>query len=109
LPDGEHWDLLLEQEETLATWQLNAKPSGPRALPIAAVRIPDHRKKYLVYEGPLRDGRGFVIRFDHGRYRVLEQDDQRWLFYLTGQVLFGRFCLVRSPDDPPEAWVLTSG
>ncbi len=109
LPDGEHWDLLLQQGNMLATWQLQAKPTGPQALPVAATRIGDHRKKYLVYEGPIDGDRGVVARFDHGHYRILERDEHRWLVHLTGQVLVGRFCLVRSPDDAPDAWLLTTG
>jgi hypothetical protein len=108
LPDSEHWDLLLEDGNMLAAWQLAGKPTGPQALPLAATRIADHRKKYLVYEGPVSDNRGSVVRFDHGHYRVLERSEHRWLVHLAGQILFGRFGLVRSPEDPPEAWVLTT-
>jgi len=108
LPDSEHWDLLLEQDQALATWQLLAKPTGPGALPIIAMRIADHRKKYLVYEGPLANQGGVVTRFDHGNFRTLQRDEQRWLISLSGQVLFGRFCLVQPPDQPPESWLLTT-
>ena len=56
---GEHWDLMLEREQALITWQMLAEPVGPDACPIDCIRIQDHRKTYLDYQG-----RVFVERFD---------------------------------------------
>ena len=80
-----HWDLMLESEETLATWSL-----PPMALPIGefqcpAKRLPDHRKRYLDYEGPVSDGRGTVRRIDAGTFERL--DERR--FRLNGSVFAG--------------------
>ncbi|HUU85047.1 MAG TPA: DNA polymerase ligase N-terminal domain-containing protein [Phycisphaerae bacterium] len=104
LPGGEHWDLLLEQDDTLASWQLSAEPHGPDALPLAAVRIFDHRKRYLDYEGPISGERGSVTQFDGGELRLLETGGQRWLFELAGRVFRGRFCLTRAPDTGADLW-----
>ena len=106
--DGEHWDLMLEQGAVLATWRLATKPTGRSALPIEAVRIDDHRKKFLVYEGPLSDGQSMVSRFDHGSYRLLDDNPQRWVFQLNGQILYGRFCLAHLLDSQSDQWLLST-
>jgi hypothetical protein len=61
-----HWDLMLEDGEVLRTWRL-AAPPGPGTA-IAAEALPDHRKHYLDYEGPVGGGRGTVRRWDRGEY-----------------------------------------
>jgi hypothetical protein len=33
-------------------------------------RLPDHRRVYLEYQGPLSHGRGEVLRIDSGGYRA---------------------------------------
>src|SRR5262245_61559573 len=67
-----HWDLMLEEGETLATWRLSALP-GRERLVIPAERIGAHRLAYLDYEGPLSGNRGRVNRWDVGVY-VQEQE-----------------------------------
>ena len=64
---GEHWDLMLEQGNTLLTWQLLREPFELASLPIPARRIGDHRKAYLDYEGSLSRNRGDVRRVGEGR------------------------------------------
>lgn len=105
--DGEHWDLLLEGDDALATWQLASRPVGCSALPISATRLPDHRKIYLEYEGPISGDRGRVTRIDDGEYRPLDRRADRHLFELEGRVLRGRFCLSRATADPPDRWTLS--
>lgn len=99
LPASEHWDLLLEQEAALATWQLPRPPNGSDGHPLEAIRIFDHRKKYLDYEGPVSDNRGVVQRHDRGRYRMVDLSDGRWVVDLDGQLLNGRFELVLLHGD----------
>jgi hypothetical protein len=105
LPDGEHWDLMLEQGDTLATWRLPSPPTGPPAAPLEATRIGNHRKHYLDYEGPVSGGRGEVAQFDRGHYQAIERDDDRWLIEFDGAVLSGRFALTRVAGEPADRWV----
>jgi len=78
-PDGgngeffDHYDLMLEQEGKLATWQLEDLPDFNKS--VAAKKLPDHRALYLDYEGPISDDRGSVKRIMAGTYRVCHQDD----------------------------------
>jgi len=104
--NGEHWDLLLEQEDSLATWQLPAAPAGPQVLPLPARRIADHRKLYLDYEGPIRGDRGRVRRIDGGTVRWIESGETSLVFELSGQVLHGRFRLECTLEASADAWCL---
>jgi hypothetical protein len=66
-----HWDLLVEVagQERLATWRLSENPIEVDA-PIPALRIEDHRRIYLDYEGPLTGRRGWVRRVDSGAAKL---------------------------------------
>lgn len=67
-----HWDLMLEEAESLRTWRLLKEPDSPN--PITAEALPNHRKHYLTYEGPLSGNRGTVTQWDSGTYDVLQAD-----------------------------------
>lgn len=69
---------MLEVGEVLRTWRLRDFPHP--GLAVAAEPLPDHRKAYLDYEGPVSGGRGTVAQVDAGEYRVLKTD-------ATGMVL----------------------
>ena len=68
---GEHWDLMLERGQVLATWQLLRDPSAARCLPLPARRIGDHQSVLREHlerskaDGPGRDGEGDRARGGH--------------------------------------------
>ena len=64
-----HWDFLLEQGEALQTWRLPTPPDEVHTL--TTVKLPDHRKMYLDYEGPVSRGRGTVKQWDSGTFDVV--------------------------------------
>ena len=72
-----HWDLMLERDGALLTWNLPSLPAawggeaGIGFAEITATRIADHRLAYLDYEGPISGERGSVTRVDRGEYEVL--------------------------------------
>lgn len=77
-----HWDLLLDAGEMAWTWRLLDEPcreSHPRA-----VRIADHRRLYLNYEGPVSGQRGSVTRWDWGTYSILEETADHLTVQLRG-------------------------
>lgn len=106
LPDDadrpSHWDLMFERDESdrLWTWSLAELPRADG--PVAAQRLPDHRRAYLDYEGPVSGNRGTVRRWDTGTCRCLRDDEGELLFQLNGQRLRGQLRLERlvSPDEP---------
>jgi hypothetical protein len=66
-PDApDHFDLLLDAPDTpggkLLTWRILPHPHSWPRHPPAATRLPDHRRLYLTYEGPLSNNRGHVRR-----------------------------------------------
>jgi hypothetical protein len=82
-----HWDFMIETDNTLKTWSLDEEPGYDRV--ISAVRIADHRREYLDYEGPLSQDRGNVTRFDHGSYTLISEDDTGLLLEMRGSRLQG--------------------
>jgi hypothetical protein len=100
---GEHWDLMLEVGDGLATWQLLREPASASSMPIPARRIGDHRKTYLEYEGPVSGDRGTVLRIDGGSVMIEELTGTRGVFEATGTLLAGRFVLARGAGD---GWIL---
>ena len=75
-----HWDFLLEQEEDCLAWRLLLPPSPGGSC--GGQPLPDHRKHYLSYEGPVSGNRGSVTQFDAGCFarQVLEPDELRLTF-----------------------------
>lgn len=99
LDDSEHWDLMLEQGEVLLTWQLLRDPTDPSNFPIPALRIGDHRKAYLNYEGLVTGNRGTVRRVDSGTVEFEENTPQYHRVVLHGDRLRGTFLLRQQIED----------
>jgi hypothetical protein len=95
---GEHWDLMLERDGVLLTWQLQRESITPADLPIPATRIDDHRLAYLDYEGPVSRNRGHVRRVDEGTVIFQELTDSQVVFKLAGKRLCGAFEVRTSTD-----------
>jgi hypothetical protein len=87
-----HYDLMLEHEGALATWQFSIPPTKiDQNTVLSARKLPDHRRQYLDYQGPISQGRGEVTRLDKGTCEVVSHDPQRWEVLFKGGVLRGRF------------------
>lgn len=74
LPDGSsHFDWLLEPREGLPLIAFRVAHRLDLVTPaeFSAQRIPDHRREYLDYQGPVSGGRGTVSRVAQGLCRVL--------------------------------------
>lgn len=75
LPDGTgHFDWLLEcpGREGLMTFRVSERIDLPGCRGFEAVRVADHRRAYLTYEGPISEGRGVVARAAQGTCEVEE-------------------------------------
>ena len=70
---NDHFDFMLEKEESLLSWVLPLWPLS--AEPVDVKRIDDHRKSYLDYEGPVSNDRGEVSRVDAGRYVMVAKTE----------------------------------
>lgn len=99
----DHWDFMLEQDDSLATWALDSRPDLSEFT--RAVRLANHRLRYLDYEGPISGNRGHVTQFDSGECRLLDENDDLVRAELRGQKLIGLVILARSEDD--DHWRFT--
>ena len=86
-----HWDLMLEVGEVLWTWRLDAVPRPSTVC--RAIRIADHRRLYLDYEGPVSGDRGVVRRIAGGEFAWVENSPGRIAIRLEGDGLAGRLSL----------------
>jgi len=94
-----HYDLMLEDGPVLATWQIPVCPIEiGQTGTISAIKLPDHRRRYLDYEGPVSRDRGEVRLVDKGTYKVLARDEGLWRVKLCGGVLQGTFELVKEGE-----------
>ena len=66
-----HYDLMLDvsPDSDLRTWRVYHWP--PMAM-TRVVRLSDHRRRYLTYEGPISGGRGEVRRVERGQAVLME-------------------------------------
>jgi len=81
-----HYDLMLEEGTSLATWQLPCRPAElPPGQAVNAPRLPNHRTAYLTYEGPVSRGRGHVRRVDAGACESLSTEQHRVVVRLRGR------------------------
>lgn len=101
---GSHWDLMLDTGSVLRTWALDEFPAIGQ--PVSARPLPDHRRWYLTYEGPLtpdeRGDRGRVTRVAAGTFQLHEQSLARTVFDLASNQLTGQALLVAAPASPQE-------
>lgn len=93
-PRSSHWDFLLEHTDgTLRSWALSDEPAFGAEIPAEA--LPDHRREYLDYEGPISGDRGRVTRWDRGTYRTVSQFEHEWQVEIAGERLVGRVSLLQ--------------
>ncbi len=97
----EHFDLMLEAEEVLLTWQLSveAMEGLVRGRRVEARQIQDHRKKYLSYEGPISCDRGSISIFDSGEYRRLKEKGNTTEYFFSGKELQGRILFTENEKE----------
>lgn len=101
-----HWDWLFQQPPpgtslwAWATDPLDVIGSGCRVtLPCgsaAALRLVDHRDRYLDYEGPIEGRRGSVRQIATGHYDLLRQSPDRFemQLYWTGSQSIDDGCVI---------------
>lgn len=98
-----HWDFMLEQDESLATWKVYHDLLEVGKEEWELLRIGDHRPAYLDYEGAVSGRRGEVRRVCSGTYALHEKKSQAWMIRLRSAELAGEFEL-READG--ERWLM---
>jgi hypothetical protein len=95
-----HWDLMLEWGDVLRTWALASEPAVGDSGKTEA--LPDHRRSYLDYEGPVSGNRGHVTRWDFGEYEIASESDSQLLLTLRGERLSAHVTLEKG--DGSHFW-----
>ncbi len=80
-----HWDLLLEQTDSLKTWRVLEEPSTKSLIEVEP--LADHRLHYLDYEGPVSRNRGSVTQWDKGEFEIISGEASPLVFKLNGSRL----------------------
>lgn len=71
-----HWDMLIDLDacqERVATWAINHLPKD-FAYSGQAIKLTDHRRIYLNYEGPISGNRGKVERIYSGSFQLINDE-----------------------------------
>jgi hypothetical protein len=107
--NGVHWDFMLEADEALRTWAIDAPVVSGKDLPARA--LGDHRKIYLEYEGPVARDRGSVRRIDAGTFQVRVWSRDHVQVDLSGTQLVGEVVLrsTGAVSGANESWVFRLG
>jgi len=95
---------MIEHGSTLATWKMDTPPEDVRVGGIQCVRLADHRRRYLDYEGPISGDCGHVARHDEGACRVHQRSGTAWRVAFRGRCLDGVFLLEK--EGQGTAWRL---
>lgn len=95
---------MLEQAEDLLTWSLLEIPGPGQSVP--AESLPNHRKLYLDYRGPVSGDRGEVQPWDTGRFDWLQRDERQVVVHLCGQQLKGTVRLAKLSEGG-KSWSMT--
>lgn len=97
----DHYDLMIDRGESLQSWQIPS-PLLPDLLAgreIASLRIQDHRRGYLDYQGPVSCDRGRVEILDTGEYTLGTESPPSLTITLSGRIFRGTLIISR-PEGP---------
>jgi len=92
----DHYDFMLENDDILLTWRIDLAEYNRmlKGEPASAVKIHDHSRKYLDYQGPVSCGRGYVKLIDSGEFKSSGADS----FFLYGKILSGTLVIEEGID-----------
>jgi hypothetical protein len=84
-----HWDLMIEAGDILKTWRLDNPPEKLAAETTKATPIFDHDKKFLIYQGPVNNGKGNVEIVDEGTCTIESVNGNELKINFNGKTLRG--------------------
>jgi len=98
-----HFDLMLESSGILKTWSFAEAPKKYRSKSVMQkIKIlPNHRLKYLDYEGKISRGRGWVKIWDKGYYQEIIENKNCRVFLVKGQKIKGYLIILSHPSRLP--------
>ena len=93
-----HYDFRLEMEGVLRSWAIPKGPSMDPSDKRLAVLVEDHPLEYAAFEGIIPEGEygaGRVAIWDRGSYSLLEEKEDKIVFFIEGKKFRGNFTLIR--------------
>ncbi len=93
-----HYDLRLEMNGVLKSWAIPKEPPTKHGIRRLAIQTEDHELGYANFEGVIPEGMygaGKVEIWDKGEYEMDEKEEDKLAFFLKGDKLNGRYCLVK--------------
>ena len=104
----DHWDfrvLRRPNANSAYSWALpkSSFPSGDEKL--LAVQTPDHSKKYMSFEGNLKNGDRVEI-YDSGECDIISDTPNRKIFNLLGKKVKGIFILIKTQSANENSWII---
>ena len=100
-----HFDLFLESEGTLMTWELTSLLTTQNNQVVR--RLANHRLVYLDFQGPLSDDRGTVKLVDTGSLEWVTLESERLISRINGQTTDGILTLTSEDSSTDDVWNLT--
>jgi len=106
ITETDHYDFMFEKDGTLLTWRIGLDDYRKiiNGEPASAIRIQDHDRKYLNYQGPVSCGRGHVKLIDSGEYKHIGDN----LYFLHGEIVSGSL-VIKAGNKGNDIFILTPG
>jgi bifunctional non-homologous end joining protein LigD len=104
-----HYDFRLEHEGVFKSWAVpKGLPERPGVRRLA-LQVEDHSLAFGEFEGEIPKGQygaGTVEIWDRGNYTLHEWTDEKIVFSLEGQLLAGRYCMIRFHRKGEREWLV---
>ena len=100
-----HYDLRLEEGNTLKSWAIPKEPPVEEGVRRLAVQTEDHPPGYEEFEGVIPEGEygaGTVEIWDRGTYIPLETTPGKRVIDIRGKKLKGRYVLIKLKAKVPD-------
>jgi len=109
---GHHFDLRILKDDVLKSWAIPKARLPKKGERLLAIRVPDHHKDYISFEGNIDDtyGKGTVSIFDDGVCIILKWSYDKIGFVFKGKKSAGMYWLLKmAGKKQTKNWLLIRG